>query len=662
MITEFMHKHRRLIMVFVFLFVGLPLAFMVPGLGGNRGGSGSQFDPSYAVAMVGSTPITAEQFLVRYNDATRQRSQNGLPVSASDMVNDGTVEQIIELLIRETMIANQTQEEPVYPENDYLIERLQEDPYFRTDAGEFNKGLYNQWVKAQIKRGVNWDSIYDGVAADVNQEVYLALLGASGRAFESEIREEFEASRTKLRINFVAIQPTVELSEEELREHFRENLLQYMTPEERRADFLAISMKPDRPAIVDELLKRARAGEDFAELAKEYSESFDRDQGGDMGWIKANALLPEHQEALLALGAGEVSEPVESVAGIHLYKVEEERTNDEGERELHARQITIRPQLSEEEIDVRLDRAQELFTLAVETDGVLEIVAADEGLEMQSTGLFSNVSAVIDNVSNTDAFAFRQKMRSLDVGEVSGVIEGRDNLYVGVVTEILQPIQRTFEDAREDVERNAINLYKNGPEYIGKVAEYTNIIRESAETLDDIAELVPDLEFEVNETEAFGLNDFLFTQGLPIDTRQVFQALRGKEAGDLVGPLLDFMRVTHFIELVERIPPDESTWETEWEVESKSMRGAIQQMRKLARQSDHIQFLIEKASDEAMIQKDYDAIFSLLGLDETSDDVAASPPAVQPIEAPDASDIADDASEEETVSGEAIVLDLDEEQ
>ena len=655
MIVELMQKHRRWITVLMFLFIGIPLALMIPGGGGSSSGP-AQFDASFAVARVGSTPVTTQEFFTRYNDVSQQRSRSGFPSSAADLVNDGTVEAILDGLIQEAMIANETSKQPVYPEREYLTTRLQEYTMFQNSAGEFDKGSYNQWVQINIDRGINWDSIYAEVADGVNREVYLELLGASARVLESELRDEFESTRMKLRIKAAAIEPKIELSDEDLRKHYDDNLAAYMTPELRRADFLAVSLKPPRPDIVEELVERARSGEDFAELAREHSQSFDKDDGGDMGWIGEEDSLLEHQSVLFELGVGEISDPSESPAGIYIYKVEEERTNDEGVREFHARQITIRPQLRQEELEARTQRAQDLLSAAVEEGGDLEAVGLLEDVELQSTGLFAVNSTSTNNIPNADTYTFTQAMLSLQVGQLSNVIVGRENLYIGAVMEILEPIQQTFEEAWEDVEKDATDLYKNGPEYFGILAEHVTTIQEDAENIEAIQVLFPELDIEIKETGEFKQADFLFAQGLLFDTRQVFQLLLDKGPGDLAGPIRDLGRVMYFVELVERIPPDEIVWENEWEDERGRLQDAYQFQRRLGRQSDYLLFLTEQASNNALIQKDYSAIFSLLGLDDTGADAndVATPPPLQvfpPVE--------DLREPEDTL--EEIVLDLDEE-
>jgi hypothetical protein len=98
-------------------------------------------------------------------------------------------------------------------------------------------------------------------------------------------------------------------------------------------------------AKAEGVLRRARAGEDFAALAKEFSsdENF-KDRGGDVGWFSRGKMLPEFENAAFALQSGQISGVVESRDGLYIIKLEGRRTgNKDGKQEeqVHARLILI---------------------------------------------------------------------------------------------------------------------------------------------------------------------------------------------------------------------------------------------------------------------------------------------------------------------------------
>ena len=96
-------------------------------------------------------------------------------------------------------------------------------------------------------------------------------------------------------------------------------------------------------AKAEEILRRVRAGEDFAALAGQFSEDpGSRAQGGDLGWFGRGMMVKPFEDAAFALKPGEVSEVVESPFGYHIIKLEERRGGQAGAaEEVHARHILV---------------------------------------------------------------------------------------------------------------------------------------------------------------------------------------------------------------------------------------------------------------------------------------------------------------------------------
>jgi parvulin-like peptidyl-prolyl isomerase len=94
-----------------------------------------------------------------------------------------------------------------------------------------------------------------------------------------------------------------------------------------------------------EVLKRVRAGEDFAKLAKEFSiDPGSKDKGGDLGWFGSGQMVPEFDKAVSAMKPGEISDLVQSQFGYHIIKLEEKKTETKDgkpQEMMHARHILI---------------------------------------------------------------------------------------------------------------------------------------------------------------------------------------------------------------------------------------------------------------------------------------------------------------------------------
>lgn len=123
-----------------------------------------------------------------------------------------------------------------------------------------------------------------------------------------------------------------DISDVELQRFYDENHERLTLPGQVRVRHILLKWKPmgtqdDRGAIrkqMQPILERARGGEDFAALASEFSEdSSTRDNGGDTGLFGPGTMVPEFEQVAYSLDVGAISDPVDTVFGVHILKLEE---------------------------------------------------------------------------------------------------------------------------------------------------------------------------------------------------------------------------------------------------------------------------------------------------------------------------------------------------
>ncbi|MGB1841133.1 MAG: peptidylprolyl isomerase [Longimicrobiales bacterium] len=243
--------------------------------------------------------------------------------------------------------------------------------------------------------------------------------------------------------------PPAEVTEDELLERFQEARGQL----QQRPKLMTIRQVVIQPSATDAavdsararaegLLERITAGEDFAELAREFSgDPGSAALGGDLGWFRRGRMVREFEEAAFSLADGQVSDVVQSDFGFHIIKVERMRP---GER--NARHILIVPEKTGEDLSTAREVAMQIRQ------------QAEAGASMRE--LYDEYSdpAAPDSIT----FAFEQLselppayslLRTASAGEFVGPLEyevgpGEARLAVISVTEVREAGAYTFEDLR----------------------------------------------------------------------------------------------------------------------------------------------------------------------------------------------------------------------
>lgn len=149
-----------------------------------------------------------------------------------------------------------------------------------------------------------------------------------------------------------AIQADTAITDEELRAIYEAE----QPGLEIRARHILLQVAPDATpaqrnqvlAQANELRARAAAGENFAELAREYSQDpGSAENGGDLGFFGRGQMVAPFEAAAFALDVGEVSNVVETPFGFHIIKLEERKLPPFGEIRDEFRAAVVNQRLAE---------------------------------------------------------------------------------------------------------------------------------------------------------------------------------------------------------------------------------------------------------------------------------------------------------------------------
>ena len=241
----------------------------------------------------------------------------------------------------------------------------------------------------------------------------------------------------------------VEVSEEDLLERFQEARGQL----EQRPRLMTIRQVVVQPVATDaaidtarslaeDLLARVRAGEDFAELAIQYSgDPGSAALGGDLGWFRRGRMVREFEETAFNLLDGQISDVVESDFGFHIIKVERMRP---GER--NARHILIIPKKTEEDLALARETAMSVRQQA--ESGIPMIELYEEFSDQAAPDSITLAFEQLDELP--PAYGMLRTANQSDlVGPLEYQLPNGETRYAVVsVTEVREAGAYTFEDLK----------------------------------------------------------------------------------------------------------------------------------------------------------------------------------------------------------------------
>jgi len=494
---SYMRKNAGSWLIKVLLF-GVALSFVIgfgilPALRDDKGGG-------VVVAQVGERRITRGEWNQAYENLIQVYRRVYQDRFSEEMVKQMRLrETALDNLINMALQIHEAGRLGLEVSDEELRDRIQSLPYFQRN-GSFAKDQYlrllqvNRLTPADFERQQRDEMLV---------EAFQNFVRGTVKVSEQELWNSYALENEQVRLEALVVNPVsfeeaVEVTEESLREYFGRNSEGFLTPEKVNAAYVLVAPGPYRDQVkvytgdieeyydshieefstpeevhvrhillrvspgadesvrmekrkaMEGLLERVRAGEDFGELAKIYSEDAgSKKGGGDLGYVKRGTLVPEVERAAFALKPGEVSDIVSSSYGLHLIKVEDYRSS-------HAEPLEdvkekIRETLTEEKA-WRLARrkAEETSWDLKEKGGLPEVGSSQGDFVVKETGYFSRTDAIPDLGREP---SFVQTAFSLEPGQMSEVIRGDKGYYLLQVIDEKPPEIPPFEEVRDRVEQ-----------------------------------------------------------------------------------------------------------------------------------------------------------------------------------------------------------------
>ena len=221
----------------------------------------------------------------------------------------------------------------------------------------------------------------------------------------------------------------IKVTEQDAQDYYDQHQDLFQRPERRQVAHILIPFGKDEKAAeqkAEAVLAKAKAGDDFAALAKaDSSDTFSAKKGGELDWFEKGVMDPAFEKAAFALAkAGDLSAVVKSPFGFHIIKllgVEPAKTKPF----VDVMSDTIARLQSDKAKEQFFAEQQKMADSSFENPDSLDLTAEAMGLQVQSTGYFSQADAPAPlNDPKVLSVAFSEQLR--DDNTNSDVIELAD--------------------------------------------------------------------------------------------------------------------------------------------------------------------------------------------------------------------------------------------
>ena len=284
---------------------------------------------------------------------------------------------------------------------------------------------------------------------------------------DAEIKEAYEKHKSEYQIpekrsveyglvDITKLRQGIQISDDDLKLKYQQNIPDYQVPNRVHAEHILLMTVGKTDAEVDEIrkkaedvLKQAKKGGKFDELAKKYSEDpGSKDKGGDLGWLIQGQTVPEFQKAAFSLQPGTISDLVKTQYGFHIIKVLEKETAHT--KPFEEVKDSIRGPLLANKIDEEENKIADQLNNAIRKSNrtPLADLARDFHLEVAQTRAIAAGDPLLE-FGNTPEI--KNTIFRLREGEVSQPIRTDRGYVVLTLKQLLPSHQGNLDEVRDKV-------------------------------------------------------------------------------------------------------------------------------------------------------------------------------------------------------------------
>ena len=452
------------------------------------------------IAEVNGEVITQREFALHYQKALeryREMLKGSLTPELEKNLNIRG--SLLEQLIEKRLVLQEARHLGLAANDEDLMAAIAQVPDFQVN-GRFNKERYLQLLRAnRMNPGQFEDEQREQLTI---QRLYSMLMDAV-HVTEAEVRDRYRFEQGKINLHFIRLPITnylseVKLTEAEIKEFYERNKdllkeplkvqVEYLSypferfsssaqvtdkeieeyyqtnrdskfhkPKEVKARYILVRVpagadakqKSDAQTRANRIVTEARAGKDFAQLAKQESEDSTAAKGGDIGWLTQAQLPAPLNKTVFSLAKGETSNVIESSTGFHIVKVEDIRDEKTQSLKEATAEITrtLKVEKGKREAAKLADRDREKAL----SGNDFPKLAQESGVAVNVTRPFTT-GEVLPEVGQSPEFY--KNALSLNSKDISPVIEGPNAYYVLKIKQRSEPTVPPFDAVRSSIEKS----------------------------------------------------------------------------------------------------------------------------------------------------------------------------------------------------------------